>query len=255
MAIATDGSTPAVVAISSGGATSYTTASFSPPANSLICVLVTAAKPFPTSGSVVTSVVVTDSGSHTWTAGPSVYGPGPAVEDCGVAVVSYCYFPTAPGAITVTATFDVSVSQRVQVATRVLTGAAATQTGAGSNTKLVAKASKTTDGTISVTTTVVGSLVFGIAGGIDPLGGSISHSVIGGTSQITTNGVSLANTTSWKQTTATTTPGATTFGGNWSVASAMAIAALEMLPVVTATFAPPPESLMTPYRLQPYMAG
>ena len=147
MAITEDGSTPAVVSSTASVSTRVTT-SFSPPANSLLVAMVGC---FSSGSNGV--ITVTDSGSHTWTK---------ALESVGHTTVAIwrCQLTTAPGSITVTGTYSNNAGDEY-LAVRVLTGAATSQTGAGTATHLVT--SSTTADTYSLTTTQTNSIVYGIA--------------------------------------------------------------------------------------------
>lgn len=216
MAIAEDATTPATVTASSGA--SLTTASFSPPAKSLLVAMSGIAWSTGTA-----TVVISDSGVHTWTNGAYLLGTG---SNVGVSMVAFTYFATAPGAITVTSTFT-GVNGGEILAVKVLTGAAAIQTGAGTATIYQAGS---TDGTVSVTTTQPGSMVYGVSG--DP-NSNDTFTVNGATTLVTlnadtANGDAIAT---WKAANATGTPGVTALGGTWGSAIQGTAVGLEILPV------------------------
>lgn len=155
MAIAENASTPAIVTGTGTGA--LTTASFSPPAGSLLVALVgggwsngriTVAMSDSVSGAWQPAVIANDIG------GNGVYG---------FAAVYYRYLASAPGSMTVTATysgFSGSGAGGRQLAVRVLTGAASVQGGATAKTTLSTSMSSLTT---SITTTTAGSVVYGAA--------------------------------------------------------------------------------------------
>lgn len=126
MPIAIDASTPANVQLATSTSATATTASFSPPAKSLVVIHVTIG--FDANTPSAPSFTVADSGSTSYTAGPTGYDGGAT----GVWLFSH-YYATAPGAITVTATRTGQLGAAMFfVKTWVLTGAAASQTGAAS---------------------------------------------------------------------------------------------------------------------------
>jgi hypothetical protein len=123
--ISVDPSSPAVVH-SNYGVSSVSTATFAPPAGSLLMVIVNALQAAP-GGDTVT---VTDSVGDTFTAGPHVAGTG--------APNSSWFFrrfePNAPGSMTVTARQSGSNLGTLQLAVQVLDGVASAQTGAAGGT-------------------------------------------------------------------------------------------------------------------------
>jgi phosphatidylinositol-3-phosphatase len=123
--IAEDPSTPSVVH-SGYGAGSLSTASFSPPAGSLLEVMVNALQAAP-GGDTVT---VTDSKSDSFTAGPHIV----ATNAPNSSWFFQLYETSAPGPLTVTAHQAGSNLGTLQLAVRVLTGAAPSQAGAASGT-------------------------------------------------------------------------------------------------------------------------
>jgi hypothetical protein len=149
--IAEDSSAPAAV---HSATTSGTTASFSPPANSLLVVMVAVDG---TAGTA-TTVAVSDSGSHTWTLKKrqnTTTSSAPVVG--GSAEVWECQLTTAPGSITVTASWSTNGSAGGNVVTKVLTGAATDQSTAatgGTGGGSVAP-------TATLTPTQVGSHIYG----------------------------------------------------------------------------------------------
>ncbi|MGH7748084.1 MAG: hypothetical protein ACREQ5_25500, partial [Candidatus Dormibacteria bacterium] len=215
MAITEDATTPAVVN-SSGVVSTRVTGSFSPPANSLLIALVACYS----SGSNG-AITVTDSGGHTWTK---------SVESIGHTTVAIwqCQLTTAPGSITVTAHYSNNAGDEY-LAVRVLNGAGTSQTGAGTAVHLVTSA--TTADTYSLTTTQTGSVVYGITDNwatTDSITPNAATTLLTGSDFTDTpNGAYIV---CWKSTSATGTPGATTFGGTWAAAVTDGNVALEILP-------------------------
>ena len=215
-----DTSTPAVVTTT--GTTNPTTASFSPPANTLLVALVGGG--FGTT--LPTSAVVTDTGSHVWTVGARATGVKSSAG--GVALIAYTYLLSAPGGIQVNAAFTNRTGGSL-LAVRVLNNVSPSQVGAGSGT---AATTSSTAGTVGVTTTVTGSQIYGIS---DDAGSSSDGYTLNGATVALANGTYVDGTDSvelvaWKATTLTTTPGPTTVGGTWGFATSSSVAALEILP-------------------------
>ena len=129
-AIALDGSTPAVIDDIGTSSATEVTASFSPPAKSLVVVVVNLvyAIAMPWSSEPLT---VSDSLSNSYAAGPIAQDP-----DCFSATsgIFTNYYASAPGSITLTATRNPPTLYPAlfEVVTHVLTGARASQSGAGS---------------------------------------------------------------------------------------------------------------------------
>lgn len=222
MAITEDASTPASPTTGTGAGV-LTTGSFSPPAATLLVAL--ACGGWSSTGTV--NVTIADSGSHTWTQGAKAQGA--VASNFGVAAVYYCYLASAPGSITVSATYT-GLSGGRFLAVRVLNGAAASQTGAGSAT--FTATSTSTTASVAITTTTANSLVYGAS---DAATSSTTFTPNGATTQIgttnsnTTDGIACA---AWRATSATGTPGATTLGGTWGAAEDGSVAAFEVLPAV-----------------------
>jgi phosphatidylinositol-3-phosphatase len=123
--ITVDPSSPA--AVHSGyGASSLSTASFSPPAGSLLEVIVNALQGAP-GGDTIT---VVDSKGDTFTAGPHIA----ATKAPNSSWFFQFYEASAPGSMTVTAKQSGSNRGTLQLAVQVLDGAAASQVGAASGT-------------------------------------------------------------------------------------------------------------------------
>lgn len=105
-----------------GTSASTSTASFSPPAKSLLVACVTAI-----TQAGAPSLSVSDSGSHTWTLGPSRANGGVK------SAIYYSYLAIAPGSITVTAADSSGNTGLVHLTVRVLDGCTSTQTGQSAN--------------------------------------------------------------------------------------------------------------------------
>jgi phosphatidylinositol-3-phosphatase len=151
-----DPSTPAVVH-SGYGASSLSTPSFSPPAGSLLEVIVNALQPAP-GGDTVT---VTDAKGDSFTAGPHIA----ATKAPTSSWFFQLYQTSAPGPLTVTAHQAGSNLGTLQLAVRVLTGAAPSQAGAASGT--FNGTTFTTSETHALTNTQPGSWVYVAAGNGD----------------------------------------------------------------------------------------
>lgn len=141
-----DASAPAAV---TGTGATRTTASFSPPAGTLLVAI--GAWTWTTAAAM--TATFTDSGSHTWTSG--VLSNSASFPEC--AAISYTYLTTAPGAITVTATGTGTGTAASALAVKVCVGAAPTQTGASGS------AHATNTCSLAVTPTRLGSMVYGAA--------------------------------------------------------------------------------------------
>jgi hypothetical protein len=218
MAITEDGSTPAVVS-NSNLVSTLTTASFSPPANSLLVAIVGCYS----SGSNG-AITVTDSGGHTWTKKLE------AVAHITTAIWE-CQLTTAPGSITVSGAYSNNAGDEF-LAVRVLNGAATSQTGAGTATHTVTSA--TTADTYSLTTTQTNSVVYGIAFNYSTSSGFTPNAATTAITPALVDTPNGANELAWKSTSATTTPGATTFGGTWGSSCTQGNVALEILPAAVA---------------------
>jgi phosphatidylinositol-3-phosphatase len=154
--ITTDPSSPVVVH-SGYGAKSLSTASFSPPAGSLLEVIVNALQAAP-GGDTVT---VTDSKGDTFTAGPHIAGTNAPNSSW-----FFQYYETsAPGSLTVTAQQAGSNLGTLQLAVQVLDGAAASQAGAAAGT--YNGATGTANQTHALTNTQSGSWLYVAVGNGD----------------------------------------------------------------------------------------
>lgn len=229
MAITEDASTPAIIQQTGSGVS--TTASFSPPSSSLLVALVSGGW----GNTALMTAAVTDSTGGTWTAAVTAAGTNTGLR--GIAAVFYRYLPTTPGAMTVSATFTGLQGGR-ELAVRVLNGAASSQAGAGAGSQVNGTA--TTAGTVSVTTTVAGSVVYGIADNPNANNAytpNAATSVLTGTpTGVFADATDSVRLVAWKATNATVTPGATTLGGTWTAAANSNIAAFEAIPQTVTVF-------------------
>lgn len=229
MPIAIDASTPANVQLATSTSATATTASFSPPAKSLVVIHVTIG--FDANTPSPPSFTVADSGSTSYTAGPTGYDGGAT----GVWLFSH-YYATAPGAITVTATRTGQLGAAMFfVKTWVLTGSTASQTGAASAS---AHAQTGTGISGSITPTQPNSWV--MVGGAS--GSNIALNAAGGLTQDTSwadsgDGEATASGHLVVSSVAAQSPG-------WTVASNIfwSWAALEVLPAVVTLDAVGPSS-------------
>lgn len=156
MAISVDlNDTPALVT-STGILSTASSATFTPPAGSLVVVMAVAGW----SGSTQAVITCSDSGSHTWT--NSIKATGTSTNG-GTASIFQSYFATSPGPITVSTGWSgfASGSGGIFMDFAVLLGAAASQAGAGTGSKL---STTGVSGTFSLTTTKVNSWIWGCAG-------------------------------------------------------------------------------------------
>jgi hypothetical protein len=170
--IVVDPSSPAVVH-SGYGAGALSTAGFSPPAGSLLEVVVNALQAAP--GGV--TVTVTDSNGDTFTAGPQIAGSRAPNSSW-----FFQYYETsAPGSLTVTAHQAGSNAGTLQLAVQVLDGATVSQAGAAGGT--YDGATVTTSQNHALTSTQSGSLLYVAAGNGDqfasltPVGGEVNVDV------------------------------------------------------------------------------
>jgi hypothetical protein len=225
MAITEDASAPIVKTLA--GTANPTTASFSPPANSLLVAIVGGGW----GSTQPTTATVTDSGGHTWTAAVTKAG---TTASGGVVVIAYTYLSSAPGSITVTATFT-RLSGGSQVAVKVLNGCNPSQSGAGTGT--AEQVTNSTTGTVSITTTQTGSQVYGMN---DVRNSATVNFTANGATTIISNfvdtGTDSIELCSWKATSLTGTPGATTLGGSYDAVCGTATAALEILPAAAVAY-------------------
>lgn len=223
MSVTTDASSPASVT-ATGRPASIVTASFTPPANTMLCALCAVGW----NASALAAVTVSDSGSHAWTKKSEI---GTNSVNGGLASIwTIPVMSTSPGAITVTMAITgwASSGGGVSLDLLVLNGAATSQAGAatGSGQDTVGS----TNAAVSVTTTAVGSRVYGVT---DISGGAATWTAASGTGQDrqfndTTDGATIADWISIPST-GTVTPGAASYGGTLSVVDSWNTAALEIL--------------------------
>ena len=217
--IAVDGVSPPVVALTNTRATSLVTASFTPPANTMLAVL--ASFEYQTTGSTAPVLTVTDSASGTWITGPSVYD---GISANAAIWTQYLYNSET---ITVTLNVTAVAAYGAILAVYVLDGPASIQgqTGHATATPSV----PTTGWSGNITTTKIGSWVMIAASGaaqasVTPSGITTLYDL-----QDSVEGASLLTA---RQATATTVPGVTPLGWTSSVAGSFAWAALEIVPAI-----------------------
>ena len=230
--ITQDATTPAVVTAAGSAGTSLTTASFSPPANSLLVVLTSFE--YQAANASTPVLTVSDSVSGTYADGPSVFD-----GSRGMAAIWTRYLFTAPGAMTVTIANSGPTATHGQIlAVYVLDNAGSVQAKGATATGHSATA--VTAWTEGITTTVSGSWVLA-AGAGSVLGTVTPESTTTGleNDQDSTDEVSLLT---GKQCAATVNPGAITLGWASSAAGLYAVALMEILPLVTP---PPPPFTLT----------
>lgn len=220
MAIALSGTTPAAVDLAASTSATAVTASFSPPAGSLVAVGVALGY----TGGGPPTVTVADSLANSYAAGPS--------GNDAVRVMSFMfsyYYAAAPGSVTVTATrAGNTTSALFEVVPWVLTGAAASQAGAASSFQ-----AGTSSGTVekSLTATATGSWVLvtvcmaSTEASFTPAGLSTDHSDSEATDVVAAAAGHAV----------TVAPGAATLGWTVPTATTFAWSALEILPAVYST--------------------
>jgi hypothetical protein len=212
--IAVDPSSPAAVH-GSYGAGSVSTAGFSPPAGSLLEVMVDALH----SGVTVT---LSDSKGGTYTAGPHIQG----TTQAGSIYFFQRYLSSAPGPMTVTASQSGSKLATISLAVQVLDNAAQAQAGAAAATATGSGTSQSG----SLTTTQPGSWAYAVVGD-----GDATETV---TPLSTTSNVDVWNDSSQsgnlaaigRSASATGTPAATNLGWTGNHSDNFVWAAQEVLP-------------------------
>lgn len=222
MGLAEDASSPAVATITGSGA--VTTASFSPPAGSLLVAMACSA--FATSGNS-TVVTLSDSGGHTWTQAVLEQDARSASNNSGGTVgIWWTYLSTAPGAMTVSMSAT-NMGGGASLCVKVITGAASTQNGATAHSEFGAT-TNTTTGSTAITTTKAGSIVYGVVD--DGEAGSTftanAATTVINTYADSTDIVTIVDIKSG----VTGTPGSVTLGGTWSTTTDSRIALFEVLP-------------------------
>ena len=233
--ITADSSTPAVATSFGNTSGTITSASFSPPAGSLVVAAVNVG--FLSRNSA--TVTVKDSLGNTWSAGP---GGNDGVYD--FSGEWWHYYSSAPGSITVTATNSNHAQAGYQLGVRVLTGAASSQ-AASTGASFAQGSSTSSSVSHSFTTTTAGSKVFVAAAfGINGTGSAVS-----GTSTIADNGDSPENAEYLlgAGSSLTGTPGTSNFGWTDTKAGFFAWTAWEIMPATNCgTGSGPAVSSFTP---------
>jgi hypothetical protein len=193
------------VASAVGLATPLVSASFTPPALSLVVVMAAAGW----SGATQVSIACSDSGSHTWSNPVKAQGTS---SNGGAAYIFESYFATSPGAITISLAFSgfSSGSGGMFGDILVVPGAAANQSGAGVGSKI---ATTGLDGTFSLTTTKTNSWIFGAS---DDATNGATWTPNSSTHQDTQWNDTTDNVTMTGWYVLTSTPGAYTIGGTWA---------------------------------------
>lgn len=148
--IAEDASTPTPTHQAEGSTGTCASASFTPPANSLVVVNVVWM--FGVEPPQSSTLSVTDNHSNTYAKGVELDN----VQETDTAIYLF-YYSSAPGATTVTVTCTSTAPASVLLAPRVLTGANSNQSGAAS-------ATDNDDGKLNIATTTAGSWAYVVAG-------------------------------------------------------------------------------------------
>lgn len=226
MAITEDASTPASV---QSVTTTAATATFSPPANTLLV----ACCAFGSSGSGTTTGAITDTSLNAWTLGIRTN-----VSGDGSAEIWYFYLNSAPATLVVTATGTSSTAPTL-LSVRVLNGAKSSQAGAATST------SSTTTPSSSITTTTTGSWVYGA---LMDNASNATLTVAAGTTTISlfqdaSDGEVAAT---YKATSATGTPGSTSFGYTSATSNTYLKSLFEVLPAASTTI---PNRVIVPSRV------
>lgn len=241
MALAEDASAPAIQTVTGVGSINTTT--FSPPASSFVVAFVCA--PWATTGNTI-AITFSDSGSHTW-ANPVLEASNHSSgNNAGGTIGIYtAYFATAPGSISLSASFTNQGGGSL-LATKVFTGANSNQTGAATAKTDNGNPTNSTTSTTSITTTQTGSAVYGVTS--DGNGNtSQTFTANGSTTSLdywNSDMVDLIYVDFFKATSNTATPGPTTLGGTWGIATQSPIAMLEILPAAAGSPSYQNESFM-----------
>jgi hypothetical protein len=192
--MAEDTSTPAPLHRPNSTTGTATTATFSPPANSMV-VVCTAAMYL--NQSSATSLSCADSLSNAYTAGPSAGGTGNAYSQ-----IFTRYYSSAPGSITVTVSNTNHNAAAMYLAARVVTGASFAQAGAASVS--------TNQLNAPIVTTANGSLVYVMAA--EPVTSSLTVEPLGSTLDFWLDTISGDGAYLQKQSSPTGIPGSTLLG-------------------------------------------
>ena len=221
MTITIDASTPAPSTTASTVST-LTSASFTPPANSLV-VIATASAANTNVGNNLASV---SDGTNTYTL------LAWAAQATSVnAALSCHYYASSPGAITVTATFNFAPAQGIDLVPIVLTGVAAIQNGAVATDGAGAQEGSGATPSVTVNATAVGSMIIAAHANFT----SGTSPTPSGDQSITFNAHSSFFTTSgngnWAQyePTLTTAPGNVTISDTAPTGLTLAMCAAEIL--------------------------
>lgn len=240
MAIAEDASSPAV-ATGTGTTGTVATGSFSPPANSMLVAMACGQW-----GTVTATASITDSVGGAWTTGAQIVGTGATFF--GIAGVYYRYLSSAPGAMTVTATFTNMGGGRYLLV-KVLTGTDTALSGAG--TGAIEHGTASTALTVGVTTARANSWVYGLA---SDNGGNNTLSAASGSTLLSPfqNATDNVACTGYKSATVIATASAGTYGATIPTADWNIVAGLEIFAAVAggATPAPRPIQLRTTAAVQ-----
>ncbi len=209
--------------IENAGTANVTTAAFTPPDKSYV-VLVVGAGWCPTPPVTVT---ITDSGSHTWT--QRVHAANTVTNNGGLIDIWTCYFATSPGSITVTATYSSGFSGGGGgfIDTWVLSGCDANQ----SSSATASSTPNSTDATLTVATTRLGSWVLG-ASGNSTRNDTWTPNANTNTDILyadTTDNIAIA---AWILKNATGLPGNVVYGGTWTSTAVTNNSALEIIPAI-----------------------
>jgi hypothetical protein len=216
VAILEDASAPPLITSLTNGPT-LTSAAFSPPAGSLLVAIAAAGY----GGTLVPTIAFSDSAGGTWTV------PATTGANLGRTSIAIRYLAAGATNLTVTATFA-QTTGNVLLGVKVLTGAAATQTGAAVGT--YAPAGTTTVGTFPIVTTQAESQVVGCSINNTSSAALTLDAGSTGYTPVLTDATNGGYVVAWRRTAATTTPGSTTVGGTWAAAVRNLGAALEVLP-------------------------
>ena len=238
MAVSIDfADTPALVTLA-GIAASVTSASFTPPPMSLVVVLAVAGW----SGATQAVITCSDSGSHTWA--NSIKATGVS-SNGGTSSIFQSYFAASPGPITISTGYSgfASGTGGIFMDFAVLMGAAASQAGAGTGSKL---GTAGLDGTFSVTTMKKNSWIWGCSN--DSTNGAVWTPTAGVTTWSQWNDVATppagdnVTMTSWRSvcTTATSYTVGGTFAANGTSNHTTQQCAVEIIAAADL----PPQSLI-----------
>jgi hypothetical protein len=218
LAITEDASTP-TGKTGTGTSRTITSNAFSPPPiDSRLVALISGEW---SDGTV--SATVEDTGLHVWELVSLATGD----DNGGMTAIYTTYMDAAPGSITVTARFTGLGGGRL-LDVRVLNGTDPSQSPA-TGWAGVRTSSSVNNARGSITTTVAGSVVYGVSN--DPIQQN-TFTAVAGTTALTqhSNAVDETNATSWK-TGATVTPATGVLvGGLWTSASAGNISIFEVIP-------------------------